>query len=125
MVAFALTVPKGVEIEHAHEIAGWDESVANSTARWSGGPLQPDAEQAFGMTLRADAEPGIIALEAEQRYADGGVVTWPVALTITPASESESQNLALAGVVALIGVLAVIAIGMLAWRRRTSTLQEK
>jgi hypothetical protein len=37
-----------------------------------------------------------------------------------PAAESPSQNLALAGVVALIGVLVVVAIAMVAWRRRAS-----
>ena len=70
------------------------------------------------MTLKADVEPGVVELQAQQLYADGSVVSWPVALTITPAAESSSQNLALAGVVALIGVLAVIAIAMLALRRR-------
>jgi uncharacterized protein involved in exopolysaccharide biosynthesis len=70
------------------------------------------------MTLKADRDPGIIELQAEQRYPDGGVVTWPVDFTITPAAESPSQNLALAGVVGLIGVLVVVAVAMLAWRRR-------
>ncbi len=126
MTAFSLTVPAGFTIEHAHEVAGWDESVDGSTATWTGGPLAPDVELGFGMTLRADAGPGILEGEAQQSYADGSVVSWPVALTITPAEESSSQSIALVGVVALIGVLAVVAIAMLAWRRRTgSTLQEK
>ena len=38
-------------------------------------------------------------------------------MTITPAAESPSQNLALAGVVGLIGLLVVAAIVMLARRR--------
>jgi len=126
MTAFSLTVPDGLEIEHAHEVDGWSESFDGSTATWTGGALAPDVEAAFGVTLKADAEPGIVELTAEQRYADGGVVSWPVVLTITPAKESPSQNLALAGIVALIGVLAVVAVAMLAWRRRTTgTLQEK
>jgi uncharacterized protein YcnI len=126
MTAFALTVPAGLEIEHAHVVAGWDESVDGSTATWSGGSLATYEEVDFGMSLRADAGPGLVELQAEQRYADGGVVSWPVALTITPATESPSQNLALAGLVALIGGLAVVAIAMLAWRRRKSdALQEK
>ena len=126
MIAFAVTAPAGLEIEHAHEIEFWDEGVDGSTATWLGGPLAPNEEIGFGMTLHADAEPGVVELQAQQRYADGGIVTWPVALTITPATESPSQNLALAGVVALIGVLAVVAVAMLAWRRRSSgALQEK
>jgi uncharacterized protein YcnI len=126
MTAFSLTVPDGLEIEHAHEVEFWDESVDGSTATWLGGPLAPDEEIGFGMTLKADTEPGVVELQADQRYPDGSVVSWPVALTITPATESPSQNLALAAIVALIGVLAVVAIAMLAWRRRTSSaLQEK
>ncbi len=117
MTAFALTVPAGLQIEHAHEAAGWDESVDGSTATWTGGSAASGVEVAFGMTLRADAAPGVVELQAEQRYADGGVVSWPVALTVTPATESPSQNLALAGVVALIGVLTVVAVVLLARRR--------
>ena len=119
MTAFALTVPEGLEIAHAHEIEGWDESIDGSTATWLGGPLAPDAEIGFGITLEADVEPGVVELQAVQRYRDGGEVSWPVALTITPADESPSQNLALAGVVGLIGVLLVAAVAMLAWRRRS------
>ena len=119
MTAFTLTVPVGLQIEHAHEVEGWDESVDGSTATWQGGSLESDAEIDFGVTLRADSEPGIVELQARQFYADGSAVSWPVALTITPATESASQNLALAGIVAVIGVLAVVAVAMLAWRRRS------
>ena len=120
MTAFALTVPAGLEIAHAHVVEGWDESIEGSTATWLGGPLEPQAEIDFGMTLEADVEPGVVQLEAEQRYPDGEVVAWPVSLTITPAGESPSQNLALVGVVALVGLLSLAAIAMLAWRRRSS-----
>jgi uncharacterized protein YcnI len=119
MIAFSVTVPAGLEIVHAHEIERWDESVNGSTATWLGGPLAPKEEVGFGMTLKADAEPSVVEAQAQQRYADGGVVSWPVAITITPATETPSQNLALAGVVALIGVLLVLALAMLAWRRRS------
>ena len=55
-------------------------------------------------------------LETELLYDDGGVVRWPVPMTVTPAAESSSQNLALAAVVGLIGLLVVAAVAMLAWR---------
>ena len=126
MTGFTLSVPAGLEIEHAHEVTGWDETVADSTATWNGGPLVADTELGFGMTLKADVEPGVVKLQAQQLYADGSVVSWPVALTITPATESSSQNLVLIGVIVLFGLLLVVAVAMLAWRRRTSsTLQEK
>jgi uncharacterized protein YcnI len=119
MTAFVLTAPEGVVIEHAHEADGWDESVEGSTATWAGGSLAPDEEVGFGVTLEADVEPGVVQLQVDQRYADQSVVSWPVALTITPAEDSPSQNLALAGIVGLIGVLILAAIVMVAWRRRT------
>ena len=120
MTAFSLTVPAGLEIAHAHELEGWDESIDGSTATWLGGPLAPDAEIGFGITLEANVDPGIVELQAEQRYPDGSQVSWPVTLTITPEDESASQNLALAGVIGLIGVLLVVAVAMLARRRRSS-----
>lgn len=120
MTSFALTVPDGLEIAHAHEVEGWDESIEGSTASWLGGPLAPDDEIAFGVTLEADAEPGVVELQAEQRYSDGEVVRWPVRVTITPADEGSSQNLTLVGVIGLIGVLAVVAVAMLPSRRRSS-----
>ena len=127
MTAFALTAPPGLDIAHAHEVEGWDESLDGATATWRGGPLSPDEEMGFGVTLEAVAGPGVLELQAVQRYPNGREVSWPVTLTIVPAEESPSQNLALAGVVGLIGVLCVVAIAMLAWRRRSLrvTLQEK
>jgi hypothetical protein len=118
MTAFTLNAPDGLVIEHAHAVDGWSESFDGSTATWTGGSLAYEAEAAFGIDLEAEREPGVAELEAEQRYADGSVVTWPVALTITPAEDTPSQNLALAGIVGLIGVLGVVAIALLARRRR-------
>jgi hypothetical protein len=124
MTAFDLTMPDGITIEHAHEVEGWDESLDGSTATWLGGPLAPNADLAVGMTLRADVDPGAVQLQATQRYPGGEVVTWPVTLTITPGEESPSRNLAVAGVVALVGVLCVGAVAMLAWRRRAPPSKE-
>lgn len=118
MTEFALTVPAGLEIEHAHETEGWNGSIDGATATWLGGRLAPNEEIDFGVTLAADADPGVVQLDAVQRYPDGSTVSWPVALTITPEEEGPSQNLALAGVVGLIGVLLLVAVAMLAWRRR-------
>jgi len=118
MTEFVVTAPRGLTIEHAHPAEGWTGTVEGVTATWSGGSLSSGAVATFGVTLKANAKPGLIELRTEQRYADHGVVEWPVVLTITPAAESPSQNLALAGIVGLIGVLVVVAIATLAWRRR-------
>ena len=126
MTGFRITAPAGLVVEHAHDAEGWTASSDGSAAEWTGGSLDANVEQVFGITLRADAEPGVLELTAEQLYADGSVASWPVGITVTPAEESPSQNLVIAGVVALIGVLAVVAIALLAWRLRSrDTLQEK
>jgi hypothetical protein len=120
MTVFSIAAPPGLAIEHAHVVEGWTETVEGSTATWTGGSLAPETEIAFGATIAAEAEPGFVEVVARQRYADGGVVRWSVPITITPAEESPSQNLALAAVIALIGALLVVAVAMLAWRRRAS-----
>jgi uncharacterized protein YcnI len=124
MTSFVVNVPSGIGIEHVHPVSGWSENVEGSTARWTGGSLPARKQVDFRLTLKADVEPGAVALDAEQLYGDGGVVTWPVSITITPPAESPSQNLALAGVVGLIGVLVVAAVTMLAMRRRSGPLRE-
>lgn len=120
MTSFTVTAPHGLEIEHAHAVEGWKGTVEDGVATWSGGSLGSNATATFGISLRADVDPGAVTLDAKQGYDSGAVVEWPVALTVTPAEESPSENLALAGIVGLIGVLVVVAVGMFAWRRRAA-----
>jgi uncharacterized protein YcnI len=124
MTGFAVTVPAGLELLHANAAEGWLESVERATAVWSGGSLAPGAEATFAVHLSASAEPGPVELEVEQRYADG-VVRWPVTLTVVPASGSSSQTGRLLIVIGLIGALALVAIGVLAWRVRARPLEER
>ena len=123
MIEFAVTAPPGLAIEHAHPVEGWTGTVEGATATWSGGSLASGAIATFGVTLKADVEPGVVTLQATQGYDSGAIVEWPVSLTVTPPEQSPSENLALAGVVGFIGVLVVGAVVLLAFRRRT--LQEK
>ena len=74
VIAFAVSVPEGLEIAHAHAVEGWDESIDGSTATWVGGSLLPDAEVGFRVHLAADAQPGVVELQAVQRYPDGSEV---------------------------------------------------
>ena len=122
MTGFVVTVPDGLEIAHAHPAEGWDEEFDDSSARWTGGSLAALTTTKFGISLRAATEPGEVVLETELLYPSGAVVRWPVPMTVTPAEEGSSQNLALAAVVGLIGVLVVVAVAMLAWRRRERPL---
>ena len=118
MTSFTLSAPDGIVIEHAHPVDGWNGSVEGGAAKWVDGSLAAGQTTEFGATLRADADPGVVTLTARQGYDSGAVVEWPVALTVVPAAQSPSENLAVAGVVGLIGMFVVIAIALLAWRRR-------
>jgi hypothetical protein len=119
MTSFAVIVPVGLEIAHAHPADGWTEESTGSTATWTGGSLASGADIPFRVTLKATADPGTLQVKAEQRYSDGGMVSWPIAITVLPPKASPSQNFALAGVVGLLGILIVVAVTMLAWRRRS------
>jgi uncharacterized protein YcnI len=123
MTSFTLTTPAGLQIEHAHPVDGWKEVFAASKATWTGGSLAPGADIPFRVTIKATTEPGILQVKADQGYADGGIVTWQVPITVVPPEESPSQNLALAGVVGLLGVLVVVAVAMLARRRRSLPIE--
>jgi uncharacterized protein YcnI len=123
MTAFAVTVPGDLGIVHAHPAGGWDASVRGSTATWSGGSAGPGTESTFALELETPAEPGPSQLEAVQRYADGNI-TWDVGLTVTPESETSSQNLGWALLTAVIGLTVIVALGV-GVVRRTRTLQEK
>jgi uncharacterized protein YcnI len=118
MTSFTLTAPEGIEIEHAHPVDGWEGTVEDGVATWMGGSLAAGDTTDFGATLKANAEPGVVTLAARQNYDSGATVEWSVSLTVTPAAESPSENLALASIVGLVGVLVVIAVALLAWRRR-------
>ncbi len=124
MTRFTLSPPDGIEIEHAHPTEGWDGTIEDGAATWTGGSLAASAVTRFGATLKAETEPGVATVAARQGYDSGAVVEWTVPLTVTPAAESPSENLALAGVVGLIGVLVVVVVAMLAWRRRPPPREE-
>ena len=121
MVGFSVAAPPSLEIVHAHPAEGWQETFDRSKATWREGSLAPGAATNFSVELRAETEPGPVELEAEQLFDDGAAVDWTVAMTVTPATDEPSQNLALAGVVGLIGLLVVAAVVLLVWRRRVGS----
>ena len=119
MTGFRVTVPSGFVIEHAHQAAGWKSGLEQSTATWTGGITE------FAVQLKTPGEPAPAELVAELLYTGGDVVRWQVPLTVTPAEETPSQNLALAGIVGVVGLLAFAGVVALAWWRRGRSLQEK
>jgi uncharacterized protein YcnI len=119
MTGFVVKAGPGLEIEHAHPADGWTEDFNGSTATWSGGSLAHLALADFELSLKATAAPGPVVLQSEQTYDSGAVVRWPVSLTVVPGNEENSQNLLLAAVVGLLGLLIFGAVAVLAWRRST------
>jgi hypothetical protein len=116
MDGFSIAVPAEVRIDDIGALEGWDGSVDASTATWSGGSLPADEAATFSLFVEAPPDPGTVALRAEQRYPDGEVVAWPVALTVVPGDEAASDLWVYAVVGA--GFLLAAAGVALAWRRR-------
>ena len=118
MTEFTVTAPPGLAIEHAHPVDGLDRSVEGATATWTGGSLAARSDGDVRGDPEGGREPGLVELRTRAALRRRRRRHVARALTVMPAAESPSQNLALAGVVGLIGVLVVVAIAMLAWRRR-------
>ncbi|HSI96810.1 MAG TPA: hypothetical protein VK926_00470 [Gaiellaceae bacterium] len=125
MTGFRLRVPSDLRIVSAHGPDGWRAFVRETEATWSGGSLPPAAEATFHVELEAPSEPGPAVLETEQLYSGGEIVRWSVPLTVVPAEDARGQHLGRALAVALVGVLVAVAVAVLAWHRRTRSLQER
>ncbi|MGH3066090.1 MAG: hypothetical protein ACRDOF_07265 [Gaiellaceae bacterium] len=124
MTGFALTVPSEFRIVDAVSTDNWRGSVNRQTVTWTDGRLGSGSDAAFGLEVEAPREPGPAHFEAEQLYTGGAVVRWAVALTVTPAVETPSQNLGWAVVTALVGAVVLTGIGVAILLRKRS-LQEK
>jgi len=122
MTGLTVTASSGARIVEAHPV-GWHEAVGGG-ATWSGGSFAPGAQATFTLDVEAPDAPGAVELRIEQEYGDGETVSWTVPLTITPADEA-SQNLIWAAVAGVAGLLVIAATAVVAWRRRTGSLQEK
>jgi len=124
MTGFSVTVRHDFRIVAARSAAGWLGEVRGARAIWRGGSLAPEAEATFTLEVEAPSGPGPAQLEAVQRYPGGDVVTWDVGLTVTPEPEASSQNLGLAVLTAVVGLVVLSAFGV-AVLRRARSLQEK
>jgi hypothetical protein len=124
MTAFELRVPAGLRVEEAAPADGWTSAATPRQATWTGGSLPPFANATFSVRLAVRRAPGNVTLDAVERYPDGGRVTWPVTLVVVPADEP-SEQLGVALVIGLVGLLGLTLGAALLWRRSGRSLQEK
>jgi uncharacterized protein YcnI len=125
MNGFLVKAPPDFRVVAARPVDDWAGTSTDAEAIWHGGPLARRLQATFTIDVEAPAEPGSATFQMEQHYPDGGVVRWPVALTVVPAPDSPSENLGLALVVGLGGLLVLALLGVLLWRRATGSLQER
>jgi len=124
MTGLDLTFPSGFRIVAARSEGSWRATAHGSKASWAGGNLAPGASDVFVVEVQGPPEPGVVDLEADLRYPDGQTVFWPVQVTVTPADEASSHLWRALGV-AVVGVLVIVGLAALAWRRRERSLQER
>ena len=124
MTSIEITAPDGFRMIAAQPPAGWTAEVNGRVARWSGAPLPARGSATLTLELRAPAESGDVELTATERFADGGTVTWPVALTVVPGDEP-GQHLGAALAAGVIAILGLTAAGLFLWQRRVRSLQER
>ena len=124
MTGFHVTVPAGFRVAAAEPNGKWLPAAGETSVFWAGGVLRGYAQTTFRLTVEAPAKPGPASFIALQHYANGAVVDWKVPLTVLPA-DKPSQQLGRAMVVGLVGLLALVAIGFLAWRRRGRPVHER
>jgi uncharacterized protein YcnI len=123
MTAFELNVPTGIRVVGAMPAPGWSDAVTRRRATWTG-RLHALTTANFTVRLETSRAPGNVTLEAVERYPDGGKVTWPVTLVVVPA-DKPSEQLGVALIVGLVGLLGLTIGGAVLWRRTGHTLQEK
>jgi uncharacterized protein YcnI len=124
MTGVTVTVPDGFRVLKALPVGGWQTQVTRSIATWSGRGLPARGLANITLDVRARTSPGDVALLAKERYRDGGIVQWPVNLTVVPGAEP-SQNLGIALIVGLLGLVVVTAVVVVFWQRRLRSLQGK
>jgi uncharacterized protein YcnI len=121
-----LEAPVGIDLAISDPPPGWQLSVSEGVATWTGGRIENSSVVAFPLQVTAHANAGLQTFEAVQGYDDGESVRWKTTLTVLPATgdEAPSQHVERAVVAGAVG-LGVIALSLLVvWRMRRRPLQE-
>jgi hypothetical protein len=126
MTGFRLTAPQELRVLGTGGSSGWNETLDGATATWNGGNLAPNTPVVFEVDLEAvTTEPGTVELAADQLYADGESVQWPLTLTVVPPGGSPPEEDGVGGtgiaVLAVLGALVVASFGAVVWTRRRKT----
>lgn len=126
-MSLRLEAPPGIELGPSTAPAGWELTVSEGVATWTGGRIEGTDVVAFPLEVTAATEAGVQVFRAVQGYDDGESVRWEATLTVLPepADQAPSQRLGRALVAGAVG-LGVIGISMLVlWRARRRSLQER
>ena len=126
-ISLRLAAPTGVELATAAAPPGWELTLDDGVATWTGGRIEGTDVVSFPLEVTARTEPGNQTFRAVQRYDDGESVNWEASLTVVPATgdDAPSQQLGRAVAAGAVG-LGVIAISLIVlWRVRQRPLQEK
>jgi uncharacterized protein YcnI len=115
MTSLTLTAPEGIAVTRVSPPPGWWLSIAGRTATWRRGAAAKAAGP-FRIAATTSSAPGTVTFHAAQRYDDGGVVRWPVALTILPGATTTPRQHFLPAFVA--AILGLVLIGFLLFRMR-------
>ena len=122
-----LEAPSGVELAPLAAPPGWELTVSDGVATWTGGRIEGTDVVAFPLQVTARTDAGNQVFRAMQGYDDGESVRWEASLTVVPGQEKDAptQQLGRAVAAGVVG-LAVVAISLLVlWRVRRRSLQER
>jgi uncharacterized protein YcnI len=117
VIDLTVTFPRGVELSAVSPPSGWQVTVVPANGRWTGGKTSPGTTTEYPIDARTDLPPGAVTVYAVQRYDDGKSVRWAIPFTIAPASNSPSEHLWSAVIVAIVGFVAIVG-GLVLVRRR-------
>jgi hypothetical protein len=121
MTGVTVSVPAGIRIARTHPTVGWTAMPDRSTATWRGGPLAHLAIETFRLDVDVSADPGSVTLITRLLYPSGATVDWPATVTVVPGPDdgrSESVAWGRLAAIAGVGLLFVVGLAFLAWRRK-------
>lgn len=93
IVAVALRLPSGVELESAEATQPlWAVSSAGNLVTWRGGPIARASAETFSFTARMPSQSGSVELTLLETYDDGDAAPFRMALEVRRASNGGSGS---------------------------------